>query len=127
MSSSEDRYAGLAAVEALGSSMGAKIARALEDSISCVIIATLKLALFHGLFTWLTHTWFGAHVVFLPAAIAAVLAAAPFLGTYWCSVPAFLDLWLSQNRFYMGVLLFLIHFIIPSSFVDPTIISEIKG
>lgn len=80
LSSSEERYAGFVAIDALGLSMGTKLTESLEVSISCVIIATVKLAVFHGLFTWLTHTWFGAHVVFLPAAIAAVLAAAPFLG-----------------------------------------------
>lgn len=105
---------------------GSQIAEILEDSISSVLIATIKLALFHGLFTWLTHTVFGAHIVYLPAVLAAVLAAAPFLETYWCSVPAFLDLWLSQDRFYLGLLLVLIHFIVPSNF-NPIIHSEIKG
>lgn len=67
LSSSEERFAGLAAIDALGFSMGSKIAAALEDSISCVIYATVKIAVFNGLFTYLTHTWFGAHIVFLPA------------------------------------------------------------
>lgn len=127
LSSSDERYAGLTVVDALGFSWGTKVVTALESSISSVIMASLKIALFHGLFTWLTHTWFGAHVVFLPAVIAAVLAAAPFLGTYFCCIPAFLDLWLSQDRFYMAILLFLIHFIFPSNFVDPAILGEIKG
>lgn len=66
-----------------GSSWGSKIADALEDSVSSVLVATMKLSLFHGLFTWLTHTVFGAHVVYLPAILASLLAAAPFLETYW--------------------------------------------
>lgn len=69
---------------------------------------------------------FGAHVVFLPSVLATVLAAAPFLETYWCCLPAFLDLWLSQDRFYLGLALFLVHFIIPPNF-NPIIHSEIKG
>lgn len=124
MQSSQDRYAPIAMN--INSSWGTRLAEALEDSVSSVLVATLKLSLFHGLFTWLTHTIFGAHVVYLPAVLASVLAAAPFLETYWCSVPAFLDLWLSQDRFYLGLLLVLIHFIVPSNF-NPIIHSEIKG
>lgn len=124
LQSSQDRYSPIAINMNLP--WGSQIAEILEDSISSVLIATIKLALFHGLFTWLTHTVFGAHIVYLPAVLAAVLAAAPFLETYWCSVPAFLDLWLSQDRFYLGVLLVMIHFIVPSNF-NPIIHSEIKG
>jgi predicted PurR-regulated permease PerM len=110
----------------INSAWGMRLADALEDSISSVLVATMKLSLFHGLFTWLTHTVFGAHVVYLPAILASILAAAPFLECYWCVVPAFLDLWLSQDRFYLGLVLFLIHFIVPSNF-NPVVHSEIKG
>ncbi|XP_058467349.1 transmembrane protein 245 [Malaya genurostris] len=124
LQSSQTRYAPTAIT--INNSWGPRIIQALEDSISSVVVATLKLALFHGLFTWLTHTIFGAHIVYLPAVLASILAAAPFLETYWCSVPAFLDLWLSQDRFWLGILLVLIHFIVPSNF-NPIIHSEIKG
>ncbi|XP_035775576.1 transmembrane protein 245-like isoform X5 [Anopheles albimanus] len=124
LQSSQDRYSPTAIT--INNSWGPRIIQALEDSISSVVVATLKLALFHGLFTWLTHTVFGAHIVYLPAVLASILAAAPFLETYWCSVPAFLDLWLSQDRFWLGVILVLIHFIVPSNF-NPIIHSEIKG
>uniref|UniRef100_A0A182PS46 Transmembrane protein 245 n=1 Tax=Anopheles epiroticus TaxID=199890 RepID=A0A182PS46_9DIPT len=124
LQSSQDRYAPTAIT--INNSWGPRIIQALEDSISSVVVATLKLALFHGLFTWLTHTVFGAHIVYLPAVLASILAAAPFLETYWCSAPAFLDLWLSQDRFWLGITLVLIHFIVPSNF-NPIIHSEIKG
>lgn len=54
------------------------------------------------------------------------MAAAPFLETYWCSLLAFLELWLSQDQFYLGVLLVSIHYIVAIYF-NPTIHSEIKG
>lgn len=103
-----------------------RLVEALESSVSSVLIATLKMSIFHGLFTFVTHTIFGAHIVFLPAFLASILAAAPFLESYWCSIPAFLDLWLTQNHFYLGLLLILIHFIIPPNF-NAIIHSEIKG
>ncbi|XP_055616155.1 transmembrane protein 245 isoform X2 [Toxorhynchites rutilus septentrionalis] len=124
LQSSQNRYAPTAIT--INNSWGPRIIQALEDSISSVVVATLKLALFHGLFTWFTHTIVGAHIVYLPAVLASILAAAPFLETYWCSVPAFLDLWLSQDRFWLGAILVLIHFIVPSNF-NPIIHSEIKG
>lgn len=43
-----------------------------------------------------------------------------------CCFPAFLDLWLSQDRFYLGLTLVLVHFIIPSNF-NVLVYSEIKG
>lgn len=120
--SSQDRYLRIN----INSTWGSKLAEALEDSVSGVLVATMKLSLFHGLFTWFTHTVFGAHVVYLPSMLASIMAAAPFVETYWCSIPAFLDLWLSQDRLYLGITLILIHFIIPSNF-NPIVHSEIKG
>ncbi|KAG5674751.1 hypothetical protein PVAND_004701 [Polypedilum vanderplanki] len=124
LQSSHDRYIPIAVNT--NSAMQIRVVDALESSVSSVLIATVKLSIFHGLFTFVTHTIFGAHVVFLPTFLAAILAAAPFLETYWCCIPAFLDLWLSQNHFYLGLLLMAIHFFIPPSF-NVIIHSEIKG
>lgn len=123
LQSSQDRFV-LLNINTSSSSpaLGLRLAEAVES----VLIASMKLSLFHFLFTWLTHTVFGAHVVYLPAFIAGLLAAAPFLETYWCSFPAFLDLWLSQDKFYLGLLLVLVHFIIAPNF-NVIIYSEIKA
>lgn len=67
LSSSDEKYYPLAATNYLGFTSGPRIAEAIEASVSSVLIASAKLALFHGLFMWLTHTIFGARVVFLPA------------------------------------------------------------
>lgn len=124
LQSSQDRYIPIPINT--NSAMQLRLLETLESSVSSVLIATLKLSLFHGLFTFVTHSIFGVHIVMLPAFLAAILAAAPFLETYWCSIPAFLDLWLSQNHFYLGLLLVLIHFIVPPNF-NVIIHSEIKG
>lgn len=125
LQSSQDQYAPIA-INNINSPWGSRVAAALEASVSSVLVATMKLALFHGTFTWFTHTVFGVHIIYLPAVLASMLAAAPFLETYWCSLLAFLDLWLSQDRLYLGVLLVTIHFIASTNF-NPIIHSEIKG
>ncbi|KAH8313523.1 hypothetical protein KR067_007470 [Drosophila pandora] len=127
LSSSKEKYAPLQITKYLGySSSGIKIADALENSITVVLVSMFKCSTFTGLFTWLVHTVFGARIVFLPSALAAMLAAAPFLGSYWCAVPAFLELWLAQDRFYAGLILFLLQFFVPSSF-ETAIYADLKG
>ncbi|XP_037814153.1 transmembrane protein 245 isoform X3 [Lucilia sericata] len=127
LSSSQTKYAPLQVTKHLGvSSSGSKIAEALENSISGVLISMFKSSIFTGLFTWLVHTIFGARIVFLPSALAAILSAAPFLGSYWCALPALLEIWLAQDRLYAGVVLFLLQFFVPPYF-EAAIYAEMKG
>ncbi|XP_037946040.1 transmembrane protein 245-like isoform X4 [Teleopsis dalmanni] len=127
LASSNVQYAPLQITKYLGfSSSGTKIADALDNSISGVLISLFKCSIFTCLFTWFMHTICGARIVFLPAALAAVLSAAPFLGSYWCALPAFLELWLAQDRFYAGIFLFLMQFFVPPYF-EAAIYSEMKG
>ncbi|XP_061393346.1 transmembrane protein 245 isoform X2 [Musca vetustissima] len=127
LSSSQTKYAPLQVTKYIGfSTSGSKIADALENSISGVLISMFKCSLFTGLFTWLVHTVFGARIVFLPSALAAILSAAPFLGSYWCALPALLELWLAQDRLYAGIALFLLQFFVPPYF-EAAIYAEMKG
>lgn len=96
-----------------------------DESISAVFTASLKMMTFHGLSTWLLHRLFELEVVYIPSVISALFGAVPFISPYWASVPACIDLWLS-GQVSQAVLMLLLA-TIPSSFVTTAFYSEIKG
>lgn len=123
---SDSQYKPIEMVSFLSPGGGNTLGTAMEEAINTVCMASLKLAAFYGLWTWLIHTIFGVNFVVIPVALAALLGAVPFLGTYWAALPAALDLWLAQSRGVEALLLIFFQFA-PTLLIDASFYAEIKG
>lgn len=100
------------------------LGQAVNDAVTSVFIASLKIAAFYGLYTYVLHTLLGSNLVFLPVVIASICAVT--LKSYWAALPGCLDLWLVQQR-PLSALILLLAQIIPVYVVDTAIYSEVKG
>ena len=80
LNSSSEEYKVLELLSGL--SMGTRFGESNTNAVQDVFGASLKMATFYFFFTWLTHDTFGANLVFIPAALAAMLGVVPFIGTY---------------------------------------------
>ncbi len=58
--------------------------------------------------------------------LASVTGAVPFIGPYWVSVPAILEIWLIRDSPFLAILVIVL-FLIPPFSIDNTINKEIKG
>ena len=103
---------------------GKDLGQVVNDAVTSVFVASLKIAAFYGLYTYVLHTLVGSNLVFLPVVIASICAVT--LKSYWAALPGCLDLWLVQQR-PAAALFLLIGQILPVYVVDTAIYSEVKG
>ncbi|CAF0871781.1 unnamed protein product [Rotaria sordida] len=103
---------------------GPGLGKTVNDVATSVFIASLKIAAFYGLYTYVLHTLLGSNFVFLPAVIASICAVT--LQSYWAALPGCLDLWLVQQR-PLSALILLLAQIAPVYIVDTAIYSEVNA
>lgn len=128
LSSSRDQYLPMKWITSLipaGGGSDNKYSKALENSIRDVFGASMKMSAFYGLYTWMTHSAFGLQVVYLPAALAAIFGAIPFLGTYWAVIPGVVELLVLGDRGWAVALV--VCQLLPMFVVDAAIYADIKS
>ncbi|XP_046397197.1 transmembrane protein 245 isoform X2 [Ischnura elegans] len=126
LNSSGKQYKPVELISTISPTNGPKIGNAFESAINGVFEASFKMAAFYGLWTWFIHNLFNMQIVYIPTVLAAVLAVVPFLGVYWASIPAVIDLWLAQGKGIQAILIFLA-MLLPCSVVDTAIYKEMKS
>lgn len=100
---------------------------AIEESIRNVFVASLKMALFYGLYTYLLNCLFGVSIVYLPAILAAFFGFLPVFGTYWVAIPGALELWFLDNSPILSITFICMNLLPYLAAVDQSIYSEIKA
>ncbi|RNA21648.1 transmembrane protein -like [Brachionus plicatilis] len=100
---------------------------AIEESIRNVFVASLKMALFYGIYTYLLNCLFGVSIVYLPAILAAFFGFLPVFGTYWVAIPGALELWFLDNSPILSIAFVFMNLLPYLAAVDQAIYSEIKA
>jgi predicted PurR-regulated permease PerM len=101
--------------------------KVIEESIRSVFVASLKMAAFYGIYTYIVYSLFSVSIVYLPSIVAALLAFLPIIGTYWTCIPGVLELWLIHNKPLNAIIFVIMHFLPFTVGVDKAIYSEIRG
>ena len=102
-----------------------RAAKVLNKSLGGVFVTLMKLALIHGLFTWVTFRIFDAPLVYTSSAVSTIFALLPFFPQYTVAIPPLLAL-ATQGRIVAGCILLLMHFS-AASFFDDRILEEAGG
>jgi len=97
----------------------------IQDAIMSVFGASLKMAIFYGFYTYLTHTIFDIQIKYIPSLLAAITAVLPFIGCYWVSLPGILYLYFTKGSTLQSISLFICH-VSPLFFVDTAIYSDVS-
>ena len=101
--------------------------KVIEESIRSVFVASLKMAAFYGIYTYIVYSLFSVSIVYLPSIVAALLAFLPIIGTYWTCIPGVLELWLIHNKPLNAIIFVIMHFLPFTVGVDKAIYCEIRG
>ncbi|CAG0915368.1 unnamed protein product [Notodromas monacha] len=103
-----------------------ELTRAFDRAISDVFVVSCKLAAFYALWTWILHDFFDVKLVFIPSAIASILAVVPLFGSYLVCIPGAIELWAVQKRSTAAVVFFIAH-LVPPYFVNDAFYRDIRG
>ena len=125
LSAEEDPLARMMQLFPLPQDARDKASDALNQMLGGVFSALIKLAVIHGLFTWVTFKIFGAPLVYLSSTVSAAFSLLPLIPSYMICIPALIALSV-QGRIVSGVILFALHFA-AASFGDSEVLNEAGG
>ena len=125
LSAEEDPLARMMQLFPLPQDVRDKASDALNQMLGGVFSALIKLAVIHGLFTWVTFKIFGAPLVYLSSTVSAAFSLLPLIPSYMICIPALIALSV-QGRIVSGIILFALHFA-AASYGDSEVLNEAGG
>ncbi|CAL4123770.1 unnamed protein product, partial [Meganyctiphanes norvegica] len=126
LSTSDNVYKPVAILSNLAPGQMHTLGGAVEQAVNGVFIASMRMGVFYGMWTWLLHSIFATNIVFIPAVLGALFGAVPLVGTYWAALPGCVELCWGHGSPTLAALLFAAQ-LLPMSCVDTAIYSDIKG
>lgn len=95
----------------------------IEKAINAVFMTTMKMFIFHSLFTWLTFNVFDIQFIYMATFAAGVIAIIPITSPLWVVLPACVELYFKDQTMRACILMAL-HFV-ANWIVDPAIYCDI--
>ena len=79
---------------------------AIERAVKAVFLSTVKMAVFHFLFTWISFSLAGIEYVYFFSVVGSIFAVVPIVSPFWICLPAIIQL-IWQHRIWtmLGVLI----------------------
>lgn len=99
LSAEQDPIASVLLLLPLTEESRTRVCSAIAKAAQGVFVCTIKLAVFHAMFTWLTFSMFGIPFVYTAALVSGAVASLPLIPVWVIALPAAVQLGVQVGKF----------------------------